>query len=119
MEVSLSDQDMDRLAAALEKRISDRVLGLVTMGKLGEILNQRALKLADLAVSDSAFASRAAEQMSKQLTKDGGILLRDIVSGAIKTLADNGVEIDKLARGAVNKRMAQYLSELNGYREGE
>lgn len=100
MEITLSDKDIDALAANLEKRITARVVGRLALDPAWDVMSERAKEIALLHIDKDTFAFEAAEQMSKRLQQNGEKLLREIVLDAVhKVRAQDPAMQREIAKG--------------------
>lgn len=122
MEIKLSDEDFEKLAAILERRIGDRVIGLLLNNKAHEELSDRAKKFANDMIDQHMLEYNLEKAVKNALDvkNNAQLVIADIVR---KTIADVGFR-DKELRELIAKEMhaaavaeAERVAERLGWRD--
>ena len=103
MEIKLSDEDFEKLATVLERKIGDRVIGLLLNNRAHEELSDRAKAFAKNMIDQSMldYYLEQAVKNALNVKNNAQLVIADIV---LKTIADVGFR-DKELRDVIAKEM--------------
>lgn len=118
MEITLSEKDLEDLAAKLERRISDRVIGLLASAPAFDALSERAKLFAAQHVNGANYVGEAAGAFAEHLKKDGEKLLRRIVTDAVKQVQADDPELRKTVARAIYEAALNHAKLLK-FAEGD
>lgn len=101
MEIKLSEEDFERLAAVLERRITERVVGMAAQNPVWEVMSEQAKRLALIHVGSDTFRTEAVLALRKELQDGSKELLRKMVRDAVADVHANDPELKKAAARGV------------------
>lgn len=113
MELKLSEEDFERLAATLERRITDRVVGRMAAGPAWDAMSERAKEIALMHIGTDTFAAEAVDAMRRVLVADGKDGLRTIVMNAVRAVHADDPELKKAVAKGVYEAARDHAERLH------
>lgn len=98
MEIKLSDDDFERLAVILERRISDRILGQFLNNSIYSEMTDRAKRFATDFIDQKMFNLNATEELRKELSALGCKKLEQIVKDAVSQINRDDPDLRKMVQ---------------------
>lgn len=108
MEIKLSDSDMDRLAGILERKISDRIMGVFMNNALYSEMTDRAKRFAFDFIEQENFDHTAIVTMQKHFAAEGSKKLEQIVKDAVAQINHDDPELRKMVRKEMYEALKQH-----------
>lgn len=112
MEIKLSDEDFERLAIVLERRITDRVVGLAMQNPAWDVMTEKAKSLALMHIGTDTYRAQAVDSLQKHLEGAGKNSLRQMVRQAVAAVHANDPELRKAAARGVYEAAMENAERL-------
>lgn len=101
MQIQLSDEDFERLAALLERRITDRVVGRVMQNPAWDGMTDEAKRIALMHIGSDTFRTEAVMALKKEMQDGSREVVRQMVREAVFKVHADDPELRKAAARGV------------------
>lgn len=112
MEIKLSDEDFERLAASLERRITDRVVGLTLQNPAWEVMTEEAKKFTLRHIGADTFKAQAVQSLAAAMQSHGRDSLNSLIRQAVRDLHATDPELKKAVAKGVYDAAVEYAERL-------